>query len=65
MPVDYTALNAEIQTLADKYQVHIAGKATPVNPDEDDFDITVTAVVPTAPSTPDASSTVSDASAAE
>jgi len=48
MPIDSAAFNAELQALADKYQVHITGKATPVNPDEDDFDITAQAVTPPA-----------------
>jgi len=45
--------NVDLQALADKYQVHITGKATPVNPDEDDFDITANAnAVPSGDVTP-------------
>ena len=36
--------NVDLQALADKYQVHVKGVATPVNPDEDAFDITASAV---------------------
>lgn len=50
MAFDPTALNADLQALADKYQVHISGTATPVDPQNDPFDVTVQAVVASAPS---------------
>jgi hypothetical protein len=40
--VDFTAFNTELQALADKYQVEIKGTASPVAPDQDDFDILAT-----------------------
>lgn len=36
--------DVELKALATKFQVHIKGTATPVNPDEDVFDITADAV---------------------
>lgn len=44
--MDKTAFEAELLALANKYQVHITGKATPVNPEEDDFDVTAQAEAP-------------------
>ena len=35
----------DLQALADKYQVHIKGTVTPVSPEVDAFDVTITAVV--------------------
>lgn len=46
MPTDFAGFNTDLQALCDKYQVHVTGKATPVASDEDDFDLTVQAVVP-------------------
>ncbi len=37
--IDFVAFNAELQTLADKYQVEIKGTAVPISPDLDSFDI--------------------------
>lgn len=39
--MDIQAINADLQVLADKYQVHFKGTATPVSPDVDVFDVTV------------------------
>jgi hypothetical protein len=43
--------NIDLQALADKYQLVITGKATPVSPDEDDFDITANPATPPTPPT--------------
>ena len=40
---DQTTFDADLQALADKHQVHITGKATPVNPEVEAFDITAQA----------------------
>ena len=40
---DQTTFDADLQALADKHQVHISGKATPVNPEVEAFDITAQA----------------------
>lgn len=41
--MDKVNFEADLLALANKYQVHISGKATPINPEEDDFDITAQA----------------------
>ena len=38
--------DVDLQALANKYQVHIVGTATPVDPANEAFDITVQAVLP-------------------
>ena len=46
--------NLDLQVLANKYQVHVKGIATPVNPEEDAFDIVATATTPVTPAPTDA-----------
>jgi hypothetical protein len=47
--MDKVNFEADLLALANKYQVHISGKATPINPEEDDFDITAQATPQTTP----------------
>lgn len=41
--------DVELKALADKFQVHIVGKVTPVNPDEESFDVTASPLGETPP----------------
>ena len=43
MPIDPN-FDVDLKALCDKYQVHVVGKVTPVNPDEESFDITASPV---------------------
>lgn len=55
-------LQAALQGVADQFQVHLSGTATPVDPAAEPFDVTVTAVVPAAT---DAAGTASDSSSTD
>jgi hypothetical protein len=47
-PFDRTAFEAGLQALADQYQVHVVGTATPVSPEDDKFDISAVVTPPAA-----------------